>query len=74
MVPGAEFDPRQWAFDMEELRPQAIIRLGRRFVRTWDSFVQTRPFYLKYMVIVSRYLTLCHFPGFYSVYTFCGKI
>jgi len=25
-VPGAEFDPRQRAFDMEELRPQPIIR------------------------------------------------
>ncbi len=32
-VPGAEFDPRQRAFDMEELRPQPIIRLGRPEIR-----------------------------------------
>ncbi len=68
-MPGAEFDPRQRAFDMEELRPQPIIRLERPFLRARTSFVKTRQFYLQYLVIVTRYPMLCHFAGFYSVYT-----
>ena len=40
-IPGMDFDPKERAFDIDELRPQPIIRKRKKLIVADDSKVRT---------------------------------